>query len=169
MASHPDALLASITAAARVVFDAAACSIAVLNDSGDMLEFRAASGVGSAEMLGVQIPSSKGIAGYAVMSGETLSVADVSSDSRFARDTAAQTGYVPQSILAGPLIHDGEALGVIEVLDARGDPRLELLGLFADMAALALVSATAPGGTARTPAEAELLRAAVEYARTQSQ
>lgn len=150
-----------------MVFDAAACSIAVLNDSGDTLEFRAASGFGSAEMLGLQIPSAKGIAGFVVMSGETLSVADVSSDSRFARDTAAQTGYVPQSILAGPLIHDGEALGVIEVLDPRGDPRLELLGQFADMAALTLASA--PGSTARSPAEAELLRAALEYARAQPQ
>lgn len=66
---------------------------------------------------------------------------------RFARDAAASTGYVPASIMAAPLIADGECIGVLEVLDrhTRGTNApgrelddIELLGLLATQAALSL-------------------------------
>ena len=55
---------------------------------------------------------------------------------QFAADAAESTGYVPRSIMAAPLISDGECLGVLEVLD-RGDRQrgelgdVDLLGLLA--------------------------------------
>jgi GAF domain-containing protein len=77
------------------------------------------------------------------MSGQSVAVAEPGRDPRFARDVAESTGYVPSSILAAPVATERQILGVMAVLDrdadrpgADGD--LELLGLFAAQAALAI-------------------------------
>lgn len=136
-----DALLASITDLGRRLFGAAACSLAVLEDDQEHLRFRAATGEGAAEVVGLRLPVSKGIAGWVVSSGQPIAVHDVRADPRFAVDVAESTGYVPRAILAAPLTAAGEALGVIEVLDAtagEGRDDLELLALLAVQGALAL-------------------------------
>ena len=56
---------------------------------------------------------------------------------------ATVTGYVPEGLMAVPLLHDERALGVLEVLDRPQRARftlveMELLGLFATQAAIAL-------------------------------
>jgi GAF domain-containing protein len=142
-----DEMLSAITAVARELFQAAACSIALLDDDGDELVFHVASGAGAEDVVGLRIPSSRGIAGWVVMSGQAIVIDDVTRDPRFARDFAASTGYVPRSILAMPLETDRRMLGVIEVLDrdpaAAGPRDLERLALFASQAALALEGARA--------------------------
>jgi GAF domain-containing protein len=156
-------LLRSITETARELFDAAACSLALLDDSGEELVFHVASGAGAEDVAGLRIPASRGIAGWVVMSGQAIAIEDVTQDPRFAHDIATQTGYVPRSILAMPLETDRRMLGVIEVLDRRVDVTrtrdMELLGLFARQAALAIEGARvfAELGT-------ELLRAAAAAA-----
>lgn len=162
-----DALVSSLTEIARDIFNASACSVAVL--AGELLEFRAAAGAGAEELIGVRMSSTKGIAGWAVTSGQAIVVADVTTDSRFDRVTAAQTGYLPDVIMAAPLIHDEQALGVIEVLDPRPGPLgedrgLELLGRFADHAAM-IVAAFEEAGVATASPEQALLQAALDYAR----
>ena len=118
--ARPD--LVPSLAAIRSLFGAAACSCALVTDSEDALTFVAADGQGAAEIVGVDLPIGRGIAGWAVMSGQPIAVRDVQSDARFARDVAEATNFVPTSVLAAPL-HDleGEALGVIEVLDPSID------------------------------------------------
>jgi GAF domain-containing protein len=68
-------------------------------------------------------------------------IEDVQSDPRFSKETAAGTGYVPKGLMAVPLLHDEEALGVLSVLDRQARftlQEMELLGLFANQAAVAL-------------------------------
>jgi GAF domain-containing protein len=77
------------------------------------------------------------------MSGQPISISDVAQDARFNRDFAKSTGYVPRSILATPLLAGERVLGVMEVLDKINAPSfgmqdMELLGLFARQAALAI-------------------------------
>ncbi len=117
MIDDPDVveLLVSVLDRLRTDLGAAACSLALLE--GDDLVFVAASGAGADEVVGLRIPVGRGIAGWAVVSGETVAVADVTADQRWDRETAERTGYVPRSILATP-VDDGEATtGVLEVLD----------------------------------------------------
>jgi GAF domain-containing protein len=62
---------------------------------------------------------------------------------RFAREAAESTGFVPKGLMAVPLLYEDEALGVLEVLDrpqkaAFSLAEMELLGLFANQAAIAL-------------------------------
>jgi GAF domain-containing protein len=136
-------LLRSITAAARELFDAAACSLALLDEAQETLTFHVASGAGAQAVVGQRVPVDRGIAGWVVSSGQPVAVADVARDPRFAADVAESTGYVPGSVLAMPLQTDREVLGVIELLDQRADAPagrrdMELLGLFANQAALAI-------------------------------
>jgi GAF domain-containing protein len=74
---------------------------------------------------------------------QPLVLDDLANDPRFARDVAESTGYVPKSLMAVPLLHDEEVLGVLQVLDRPQKQRfslqeMELLGLFASQAAIAL-------------------------------
>ena len=48
---------------------------------------------------------------------QPLVLDDVQSDPRFARDVAEKTGFVPQGLMAVPLLADERALGVLQVLD----------------------------------------------------
>ena len=105
-------------AAVRALFGAAACSCALVDPDGATLTFVAADGAGAAEIVGVSLPVSRGIAGWAVMSGQPIAARDVRADPRFARDVAESTQYVPESIMAAPMFdRDGETLGVVSVLD----------------------------------------------------
>jgi GAF domain-containing protein len=113
-------LLTGIVAATRERLGAAACSVALLE--GEELVFRAADGAGAAEVLGVRLPVGRGIAGWAVASGQAIAVADVNVDRRFDRETAASTGYLPTTILAVPVEDEDGPRGVLEVLDRRPDP-----------------------------------------------
>jgi GAF domain-containing protein len=137
-------LLEAVTSGGRRIFQAAACSVALLDESETELVFTAASGAGAEEVVGMRVPVTTGIAGWVVASGEPIAVADVTRDARFARETAERTGYVPRSILATPLETDRRVLGVMEVLDRREDPRdMEVLGVLARQAALAIEQARA--------------------------
>jgi GAF domain-containing protein len=74
---------------------------------------------------------------------QPLVLEDVGADTRFARDVAEGTGYVPNGLMAVPLLHDERALGVLEVLDRPSRSQFtlaesDLLGLFANQAAIAL-------------------------------
>jgi GAF domain-containing protein len=74
---------------------------------------------------------------------QPLVLDDVGADTRFARDFAEQTGYVPNGLMAVPLLHGERALGVLEVLDRPERSQFtlaesDLLGLFSNQAAIAL-------------------------------
>lgn len=136
-------LLSSIVEAAARIFGAAAASIALVDEKEGCLEFRVAYGVGREQIIGMRIPLDQGVAGYVVMTGQSLAISDVQHDSRFSRATAEQTGYVPRSLLAMPLVRGDRVIGVMEVLDkisapAFGMQDMELLGLFARQAAIAI-------------------------------
>jgi GAF domain-containing protein len=90
------------------------------------------------------MPSATGVAGWVLTTRQPLIINDTSKDSRFARDAAERTGFVPESLMCAPLLHGDQALGVINVLDRPLRPgfaleEMDLLGQFAHQAALALL------------------------------
>ena len=139
------ALLQTTAKLGQRLFDAAACSLALLDAGGDLV-FRAASGAGADSIVGQRLPAGRGVAGWVVSSGQPIAIAEVSRDPRFERNVAETTGYVPRSILAVPLEGEREMLGVIEVLDpgvkALADSDgLEVLSLLARQTALSIEGA----------------------------
>ena len=137
------ALLQSIVDVARAIFRAKASSILLLDEETDELVFEAAADEASEALIGKRFPSSAGIAGFVLVSRQPLVIEDVLADPRFSKETAESTGFVPKGLMAVPLLHEEAALGVLEVLDRPQDAKftlaeMELLGLFASQAAIAL-------------------------------
>jgi GAF domain-containing protein len=137
------ALLAAIVEVARSIFGARASSILLLDAEAEELVFEAVVGEGEDELLGMRFPAGKGIAGWVLATRTPLVIEDVRTDPRFASDVAEGTGYVPSGLMAAPLLHDEDALGVLEVLDRPERSlfslqEMELLGLFANQASIAV-------------------------------
>jgi GAF domain-containing protein len=139
-----DELLKSIIEAAARIFGAAAASLLLVNEEEEALEFKVAFGPADHDLVGTKFPYDQGIAGYVFMTGMPIATSNVREDKRFNRDFAKSTGYVPDSILATPLISsDDRIIGVMEVLDkidaASFDMQdMELMGMFAQQAAMAI-------------------------------
>jgi GAF domain-containing protein len=134
-------LLQSVVEVARAIFAARASSVFLLDEDADELVFEAVSGEGAESLIGQRIPSSTGIAGWVLVTRQPLVLEDVANDPRFARDVAESTGYVPQGLMCVPLLHEEKALGILNVLDRASQftlAEMELLGLFANQAAIAL-------------------------------
>ncbi len=147
-------LLQSIVDATARLFDAEASSIALFETDPDRLEFRVAAGEKGAGAIGLAVPPTQGIAGYVYSTGQALALSDVASDPRFNRDAAEQTGYIPRSIAAAPLLDEHGTLGVLQVLDKRGSPTfslsdMELLAVFASQVTVAIAASRVQRDTAR--------------------
>ena len=139
-------LLQSIVDATVQLFEAEAASIALFETDPDRLEFRVAAGEKGAGAVGLTVPPTQGIVGYVYSTGQALALSDVASDPRFNRDAAQQTGYVPRSIAAAPLVDDAGTVGVLQVLDKHSSPTfslrdMELLAVFASQATVAIAAA----------------------------
>jgi GAF domain-containing protein len=140
-------LLQTVVGVARHVYQAAASSVFMTDPGTGELVFAAVAGAGEESLVGRRFAPGSGIAGYVAASCEVLIVDDVDASDLFARDLAASTGYLPSSVMAAPLLAEGECIGVLEVLDRHaadcGEPirvldDIELLCLLARQAALSL-------------------------------
>jgi GAF domain-containing protein len=136
-------LLQSVVEVARAIFGAKASSIFLLDEEADELVFEAVAGEGADTLVGQRFPSSTGIAGWVLVTRQPLVIEDVTQDPRFGKEVAESTGYVPNGLMAVPLLHEEQALGVLEVLDRPQRSQfslveMDLLGLFANQAAIAL-------------------------------
>jgi GAF domain-containing protein len=136
-------LLQSIVEVARAIFGARASSVFLFDEETDELVFEAVAGEGADDLIGQRFPSSTGIAGWVLVTRQPLVVEELDKDPRFAREAAESTGFVPNGLMAVPLLHEDDALGVLEVLDrpqnaAFSLAEMDLLGLFANEAAIAL-------------------------------
>lgn len=140
-------MLQSVVAVARHVYGAAASSVFMIAPDTGELVFAAVAGAGEESLIGTRIEAGTGIVGWVAASCQTIVADNVADSAQFAEDVAAATGYLPATIMAAPLVADGECIGVLEVLDphtsASGEPSrelddMELLGLLATQAAMSL-------------------------------
>jgi GAF domain-containing protein len=136
-------LLQATVETARGIFKAKASSVLLLDEERDELVFEAVAGEGADTLIGRRFPADTGVAGWVLVTRQPLVVEDLTKDTRFALDAAASTGYVPRGLMAVPLLQEDRALGVLEVLDRPEQSaftlaEMDLLGLFANQAAIAL-------------------------------
>jgi len=137
------ALLQATVDVARAIFRAKAASVFLLDEEADELVFEAVSGKGADSLVGRRFASSTGVAGWVLVTRQPLVVDDLTADTRFSLEAAVSTGYVPQGLMAVPLLADDSVIGVLEVLDRpREEPftlaEMDLLALFGNQAAIAL-------------------------------
>jgi GAF domain-containing protein len=137
-------LLQATVEVARGIFSAKAATVFLYDGETDELVFEAVAGLGADKLIGQRIPSSTGIAGWVLVTRQPLVLEDVTQDPRWGgQEIAERTGYTPKGLMAVPLIHEEDSVGVLQVLDRPQQTRfsleeMELLGLFANQAAIAL-------------------------------
>jgi GAF domain-containing protein len=136
-------LLQATVEVARAIFKAKAASVFLLDEETEELVFEAVAGEGSDSLVGVRFPADTGVAGWVLVTRQPLVVDDLTKDTRFSREAAESTGFVPKGLMAVPLLAEEKALGVLEVLDRPSNrpfslSEMDLLGLFANQAAIAL-------------------------------
>src|SRR5258707_6323984 len=123
------ALLQSIVDVARAIFDAKAASIFLYDEDAGELVFEAVAGEGEGNLIGMRLPANKGIAGWVLVTRQSLAVDDLANDKRWARGVAEQrTGYVPNAIMAVPPPHYDDGLGGISVLHPPQGTRVGVTG-----------------------------------------
>jgi len=86
------------------------------------LRFLCAIGKVADQLLNILVPAGKGIAGFVYSSGQPMVISDVAEDESFYAEVDKKTGYSTQMILATPLNHGGEIIGVLEYVNRRGGP-----------------------------------------------
>jgi len=131
---------------AATVLRAQGASVLMLSDAGDELVFQAAFGPGSRGLVGTRIGADQGIAGQVLKTGRAARIDDTSLNRNFLSDIDRKTQTRTHGLLAAPLVHGGETIGVVEVVNPTEkkkftDRDLELLKLFANLTASAARSA----------------------------
>jgi len=139
---HLDVLLDTIVSTAAETVGAEAGSILLYDDEG-ALRFQTASGAVAGAVKPMVVASGQGIAGWTAKAGKATIVNDVDADERFDDRFDRETGFTTRSILCVPLLFDAKVIGVIELLNKKGDGSFNeddesLLGGLADQAAISI-------------------------------
>lgn len=95
-----------------------------IGDEGDLV-FTWAWGAVSDSLIGVQVPTGKGIAGFVFTTGQPMAVSDAETETSFYAEVDKNTGFSTHTILATPLQFEGEITGVLEYVNRDGDPPFE--------------------------------------------
>jgi GAF domain-containing protein len=139
----PGGLLEMIVRVAASVISSRAASLFLIDPEQQDLVFEVAIGPKAEEVEKVRVPLGHGVAGIVALTGQAMAVSNAQSDSRHAADISQSVGYLPETLLCVPLFANDMVIGVLELLDKEGgasfDPQdIELLGLFANLAAVAI-------------------------------
>ncbi|HVF29522.1 MAG TPA: GAF domain-containing protein [Pyrinomonadaceae bacterium] len=97
-------------------------SVLVRDGAEGDLRFLVATGEVAEQLLEMRIPAGKGIAGFVMSSGQPMAVSDVGEEATFYAEVDKKTGYSTEMILATPLRHNGEMIGVLEYINRPGAP-----------------------------------------------
>ncbi len=140
----PDQLLEMIVRAAARAIPCPEGALLLVDHAREVLTFDVVIGSTATTVKDLVVPLGHGIAGLVAVSGQALAVANAQEDPRHARDIAEQSGYLPRTILAVPVMApDGAPIGVLELLDRQGQATfdlgdMDLLGAFADQVSVVL-------------------------------
>ncbi|MHC4235258.1 MAG: GAF domain-containing protein, partial [Planctomycetota bacterium] len=159
----PDVVLDAIARTAAKVMRAEASSVLLLDGRRKTLIFVAAVGDRGDALRGEEFDANLGIAGHVAASGKPELVEDVRDCDHHFAGIDDLSSFQTRGLIAAPMIHKSEVVGVVEVLNRVGGERfdrqdLELLQVFANLAAAGAYNARDHETLRR---EAEGLRRAV--------
>ncbi|SIQ00013.1 Nif-specific regulatory protein [Alkalispirochaeta americana] len=140
------AVLKRIVESATRLTEGEASSLLLVNSQNNRLYFEVALGSKGAQVQKFSLEIGEGIAGWVAQHNRSLIVNDTGDDPRHRRDIAQQIGYTTNSILAVPMRIKDQCVGVIEILNKKGNKLfdqddLEWLEIFANQAAMAVQNA----------------------------
>ncbi len=139
-------VLQTIARLASEVTRGEASAVFSLDPGGDSLVALAATGHARDALVGRQFDARLGIPGQVLRTGQPIHVQDVNKHPAFAREIDAIGTRRTRTLIAAPMVHRAEVIGVIEVanrLDERAftEGDLKILRVFATLAAGAIQNA----------------------------
>ncbi len=107
------------------------------------LQFVYAEGPSADQIRGRRLAKGQGVAGWVAEHTTPVLIPDVTSDQRFHAGIDEVSGFVTQSIIAVPLVNEGESYGVIELINKLNESSFDnndllVLQTIADFAAIAI-------------------------------
>ncbi len=141
-----DRVLELVVRNAAKLLDAEAGSLLLLEEDSHELVFSISSGPAGAKLVGMRMPSDKGIAGAAFTENRPVTTQNSQTDQRWYGNIDKKAEFVTQSIIAVPLNARGHTIGVLEVVNRRdrrnfSSEDAELLMAFAAQSAIAIENA----------------------------
>ena len=135
-----DVVLNAIARSAAEVMRAEASSVLLLDQRRRKLVFVAAIGESGAELVGQEFDAELGISGHVVRTAKPARVTDAHDDDRHFGGIDDMTSFHTKGLIAAPMIHNDEVIGVVEVLNPVSGQEfsqtdLDLLQVFANLAA----------------------------------
>jgi sigma-B regulation protein RsbU (phosphoserine phosphatase) len=143
----PDAVLPNILDVAQSTMDAAAVSVALVDNATQELVYVITTGrYGERVKQNVRLKLGQGIGGWVAQHGQSLVIADVPSDPRFNRAAAEKSGLIPRSMVCVPMRVQGRVIGILQAIDPRHKQAFEpddgeFYEAFASLAATAISNA----------------------------
>jgi signal transduction histidine kinase len=120
-ASDRSTYLQSILYACVELTNSEAASIMEYDPSTRALHFTAAPWFHQKDLRTLQVPLEGSAAGWVYQTGQTLRLDDAGTDSRHFQGVDNLTRYQTHTLLAVPLMEDGQPFGVLEVLNKQGE------------------------------------------------
>jgi signal transduction protein with GAF and PtsI domain len=141
-------LLQTVMQTSAQIIGARAGSIFLIDKETRELILEIAFGLETPAVKKFSVPLGHGIVGLVAVSGQPMAIANAQVDERLTVDIASPLHHIPESLLCVPLFYEDEIIGVLELLDKIGDTSfcptdVHILGLFANMAAVAIAQSQA--------------------------
>ena len=141
-ASDTDKFLKRLTVAATELTNSEASSILKFDETANALRFVAAPWFPQTIIEEITVPIDDSMAGWSFGNTKALIIKDVSQDSRHFKAVDQAAKFTTTSLLAVPMVYLGNTIGVLEVVNKKGNAYyteddvtiLEMLALYASMA-----------------------------------
>ncbi len=139
-------VLQLITEKAAEILEAESGSLWLIDLESGELVFQIAVGPLTDALVGLRLPAGTGIVGATAETQEIIIVNDTEKDERWYSGADESSGFVSRAILSVPLVHKGNSIGVLQVLNKIDgspfdDADAQLMQAFASQAAVALENA----------------------------
>jgi signal transduction histidine kinase len=139
-------LLEKILHAAKILVDAQAGSLLLHDSARNALVFRVVEGGGGGALKNKAIRANQGLAGACFTSRQPFIVEDAQHDKRFLKGFDQVYGFHTTNLIAVPLVVQGTALGVIEIMNKNSGAQFDaddqaMLMALASQSAIAIQNA----------------------------
>ena len=124
---------------------AEAISIALVDKQSNELVYQVAAGIGSNDIVGLRLPSNRGVSGWVMEHGKPALVYDSSQEPRIVKLGDERTGHHTRAMICAPITYKSTVLGTIQAINPTDgqftESDLELLVNLANIASSAIANA----------------------------
>ena len=140
-----DETLGAIARAATSVLRAEAASVVMLDTTRNRQVFRAAVGDRADQIIGVEYEKDEGVSGKVLVTGRAIVINDIGMEKSHYKGIDHLVGFETRSMIAAPLVHEDQPLGVIEIINPVDNKQFDeqdrqLAQLFANLSAIAVAN-----------------------------